>query len=97
MSERKQRKKLHMLGRFTYHHYKVTLQTTEDETEYYVKIWKGNFHHDRIRSPEPEEVQTYNDLRIARREYENAVSAAIHNTTYTDVSIFMQQQATSTL
>jgi hypothetical protein len=86
-----------MLGRFTYHNYKVVLEATQDEVDYRVRIWNGNFRNRNAEKRPKPEVLLYNDLRLARTQYEEAVIRLISRTSFTDVSIFMQQTATKFL
>lgn len=84
-----------MLGRFTYHNYKVLLEATFDEVDYRVRIWDGSFRAgDKRVTPE---ILTSRDLRIAQSQYEEAVIRLVSKTSFTDVSLFMQRAATKFL
>jgi len=79
------------LGHFKYHIYEVKLESSDDEREYKVTCIARSFQD--IRSGKEEEVaiNPFSDLRPARDAFQHAVLYCIGSTSFTDVSLFMQQ------
>jgi hypothetical protein len=81
------------LGDFTYHNLRVKLESAQDESEFRISYWEDTISSRSIDWGEPTEVKTTDDLRKARTWFEDTVTNMLMNTSYTDVSIYMQQKA----
>lgn len=85
---------MRLLGNFKYHIYNVKLEAHGDETEYKITLVVQSTTS--LRNPDYKDIpqiETFDDLRIARDRFENIVHDVIFRTSFTDVSIYQQQYA----
>lgn len=74
-----------VLGYLHYHSYKISLKSNDDETVYVVQRW---YDDELILS------MKLDNLSAAMALFTDAISDIFYRTSYTDVSIYMQQKAT---
>lgn len=72
---------MQLLGEFNYHRFSIKLKASEDETTFTVEKQEDNIN----------QIETFTDLSKAKDKFQYFITDALYYTSFTDVSIWMQQ------